>query len=118
MKFRKLKRLLMETGELFIEIFGWSFLIGLLILLIIFIVKKPEISNFKIGLYFTLAFKIIGQLIILGLGNIYYFGFININEIIFNFFLNFDWLLIPIIALLSSFIRKIKTRKDNSIKLV
>lgn len=100
-------------GELIIEILGWSSVIGWFVFLLIFIIKKPEISNLSIGIGFTLTYKIIGQIILLGVVDLYYYGFIWWEERIPGFFINVDWLLIPIIAFISGVIRRIKRGKAS-----
>lgn len=98
----------MKAQEGVFLIFSFTFLFLWIILFFHFSLKKLEFSNSKIGFYFTIFLKIITNLFIYS----YYHG-ANPTELIGGFLFNFDWLLIPILSLLSAVIRRIKYGKKT-----
>lgn len=96
----------MKIDEVTFLIFFYALLLVWISLFIYFTFKKLELSDFKIGFYFTIAYKIITNII----GYSYYYG-TNSIELTGGFLGNPDWLLIPILAFLSSVIRRIKFGK-------
>lgn len=82
---------------------------GLFFVYVYFIFKKPEMSNAKIGIRFTLASKII-KATVLSSRN----GFFNGDIFISDFIVNIDWLLYPILTFISFILRKIIFGKKKS----
>lgn len=80
-------------------------LLGWILTLFFFILKKKELSNLKIGLFFTLAYRIIKISI--------FFYDVDATAFLLYILLSFDWIIMPPIIMLVSFlIRKIKFRRE------
>ena len=100
----------MDIKELVISTISLLLIFVWITLLIHFILKNPELSNWKIGFYFTVTFIIISVFI-----PTFYLGRLNLTEIIGHLIFNLLWLLIPVITFISSVIRRIRFGKKNLI---
>ncbi|MBU0577227.1 hypothetical protein KJ742_03685 [Patescibacteria group bacterium] len=100
----------MDTGETILTITTIFLLVCWFILLIFYILKKPEQSIWKIGFNFTAVFVII--IVLMPRLNIaYHYGVFSLTDFIAGLLLNLAWLLIPIIALITFLFRRIKYGK-------